>query len=359
MIIIDRRSWLERAVQRRESRAFGWPGRLAGALADRAAARRVARRAAPTDRAFVVSIGNLRVGGTGKTPVALQLAQDLARRGLTGAVLTRGYGSEAAGPLRVDADDIRAGDEARLLAARLAGCNWPVVQARRRDRGLVWIRQQFPDLDMVLLEDGYQTGGVGRHVDVLILDVWEQTQSRVFPRTGCVLPLGPYRETARGADRADVWLLESASLPPSTDGDDPVVTGFQRRLRLEAQSAGTVDPAGAVHALICGLARPNSFEEGCVGLVNGRIALSVRHGDHCRYHAGLVEHALAAGRRHGVEHWITTAKDWVKLAPLWPRDVPISTAELDVFWTGKRTLPDIVEERLSDWRFRTTAASRR
>ena len=87
-------------------------------------ARRVAARAAPPEDVFVVSVGNIALGGTGKTPVTLALARDLDRRGRRGAILTRGFGSRLKGPLPVDAGNGLAGDEARLMAAGLLLRRW-------------------------------------------------------------------------------------------------------------------------------------------------------------------------------------------------------------------------------------------
>ena len=134
MEILDLRPWPERRLSGGPAPS-GDPGplaRLAGQLADRLTARRVAARRPPTADSLVVSVGNLRVGGTGKTPVTVALATDLAARGITGAIVTRGYGAAAAGPLVVAPDDPRAADEARLMARALTGRPWSVIQARRR-----------------------------------------------------------------------------------------------------------------------------------------------------------------------------------------------------------------------------------
>ncbi len=112
--------------------AARWTARLAdGFIARRVAALRLVEPG-PT----IISIGNLALGGTGKTPVVAALADELAVAGWKGAVLTRGFGSSLAGPLTVAADNVLAGDEARLMAAALAARDWPVIQARRRALGL-------------------------------------------------------------------------------------------------------------------------------------------------------------------------------------------------------------------------------
>jgi len=325
--------------------------RLAGRLANFVATSRAARRQAPPSGVLVVSVGNLRVGGTGKTPVVGALAEELASRGIPGAIITRGYGAVAAGPLVVRPEDIRAADESRLLARQIGPVGWTVIQARRRDRGLAFALDVSPPPRVILLEDGYQTARLGRHVDVLILDAWDECDGMIQPVAGPVLPFGPYRETAAAAARADVWLLEAANLAGDSTaglGHGIAVAGFVRRLRLADLEGATPPASAAVHGLVAGLARPERFEAGCTDLLPRPPALAVRCRDHCRYDPALMRRILAAGARCGVTAWVTTEKDWVKLQDVWPLSAPIQVVELTVTWTGRKTLPDLVEERLKN-----------
>ncbi len=347
MEILDLRSHLERRVG-----SYGasdapphLPARLAGRIADWMAARRAARRQVPVDGPLVVSIGNLRVGGTGKTPVTMALASDLAERNIAGVILTRGYGSTTSGPLVIEADDPRGADEARLMAGTLAAKPWSVVQSRRREYGLVAALSVEPTPRVLIVEDGFQTGAVGRHFDVLILDAWTRQGDTIRPRTGPVLPFGPYRETARGADRAQVWLLETGDPGPSPEGG-PAVTGFARRLEIRPARDGVEEPGAATYGLLGGLARPEGFEAACTEALATPPVLAVRCRDHSPYDRKLLDRILAAGGTCGVNTWITTGKDWIKLADFWPADVPVLLADLSLDWTGRETLPDLVEERL-------------
>lgn len=348
MRIVDLRPapqrWLT-ARWHRESADGALLARLGARLTDRLVAARVSRRADPPAGVLVVSVGNLRIGGTGKTPVVARLACDLAAAGLRGCVLTRGYGGAAPGPFVVttgDDSDAAAGDEARLLAAALAPVGWSVIQARRRAAGLDLALAQAPRPAVVLLEDGHQTASVGRHCDVLILDRWttpargDGRPAGIRARTGAVLPWGPYRESARGAARADVWLVEAPD-PPAPGPEGPPVCGFTRDVAIPLADV----PAGAV-GLVSGLARPAGFEAMCTRVLGRPPHLSVRCADHCRYDAGLLERVLAAGRSEGVAGWITTEKDWVKLRRRWPASLPLAVARLTVAWTGTPTLPEVI-----------------
>ena len=146
MKIVDLRPPLERwAQQAGRGEPTAHPGawsRLWGGIVGR----RIAGRAAPAASPFILAIGNLSLGGSGKTPVTGKLALDLARGGLKAGVLTRGYRSRRKGPVRVDPACDECGDEARLLARMLAVAGVPVVQAADRAAGLDYLTAEFPEL---------------------------------------------------------------------------------------------------------------------------------------------------------------------------------------------------------------------
>lgn len=310
-------------------------------LADAWQARRAAGRPAPAGAALVVSVGNLALGGTGKTPVTAQLARDLAAGGLRGAVLTRGYGSRLRGPCPVAAATPGAGDEARLLAGLLEPVGWPVVQARRRAEGIAWLTANAPGLDVLLVEDGHQTAGVGRHLDILIVAaVPDAAATTLRPLAGRVAPFGPWRESAAGAARAAVWLVEAEhALPDGPAGT--TVASFRREYRLD----GGPLPGGAV-ALLSGIARPETFEAAAGRLLAGEPALVIRCRDHEPYGDALlarIDGLLEAARIATV---VTTAKDRVKLAATWGGRPSLRVLEMQVRWTGTAALPELVRERL-------------
>ncbi|HPF71886.1 MAG TPA: tetraacyldisaccharide 4'-kinase [Candidatus Krumholzibacteria bacterium] len=347
MTILDLRPWYVRAWSRRQPGAEPPRGiaAWATALADRAIARRVAARPAPPPGLGVVSVGNLALGGTGKTPVAIALAQGLAAAGWSGAVLTRGYGSRQPGPLTVAPDDPQAADEARLMAAALAGTGWFVLQARRRAAGLDHLAGRLPRGSVILLEDGHQTAGVGRHLDVVILDAWRESPGLVAC-TGPVAPFGSWRESAAGAARAAVWLVESPAPPVAPTGGPAAVVGFVRTVRLADPSGHACRPAGPWAAL-SGIAHPVRFETGAAGIIGAAPTLAVRCADHEPYAPARLARITAAIRASGAALTVTTEKDWVKLQGRWPADLPVAVARLDVAWTGGQALPALVGERLA------------
>lgn len=326
----------------------GWTGGLMARFMDRRDRNRPAWR---DQRPFLLSVGNLALGGTGKTPVVGALARDLADRGLSGGILTRGYGSDLRGPLVVDASDSRAGDEARWHASQTAGSGWIVVQARSRPRGLRFLLEKRPDLDIVLLEDAHQTAGLARHLDLLILDRWA---SRVVDghrvlqaRTGSLFPLGPYRESARGARRAGIFLVETAdSVPALSETGKPVAT-FRRQMTMRT-IGGAPDPASdsTPWAALSGIAHPEAFERAAEGVLGLGPVVAIRCSDHKRFTPALVERIRREMHAAGAVRLVTTAKDWVKLEELWPPDERCLVADLRIEWGQGNALPDLVEERV-------------
>ena len=327
------------------------PGRLAGRIADDLMVRRIGGRTKAQQGPLVVSVGNLALGGTGKTPVVTTLAAELADGGRTGAILTRGFGSPLAGPLIVEPENLLAGDEARMMAGALTGSGWTVVQARRRHRGLDFLLAKDPGLDIVIVEDGHQTARVGRDLDIVILDAWllvsDAGVNHVRPLTGPVFPFGPWRESAAGAFRAGIWLLETEEVDlPGGAGGQEVVT-FQRRLTLRGPGGETApDLSGKRPAVLSGIARPEAFESSLGRVMENEPILAVRCGDHARYAPRLVAEISGAVRGAGADFLVTTAKDWVKLEPFWGDAVPVLVADLQISWGSGKTLSAMVEERL-------------
>jgi tetraacyldisaccharide 4'-kinase len=313
-------------------------------------ARSVEKRQPPAEGPLVVSVGNLALGGTGKTPVIMALARDLAGSGKRGCILTRGFRSPLAGPLAVSPDNELAGDEARLMAGQLALHGWPVIQSRDRSRGLPFIRENLGSLDFILLEDGHQTRGVGRHLDILILDRWtEQTGFDVpclQPETGPVFPLGPYRESRTGAQRAQILLVESTAELPDRGCHGQQTATFSRRPVL--RPVGSVSEEYKLaepHAVVSGIARPTAFESSLAALVGFPATLAIRLRDHQEYSPRLARRICSAMDDHEARTLVTTAKDWVKLKPFWPGQHPVTVVDLDLEWGHRNALPQLVEER--------------
>jgi tetraacyldisaccharide 4'-kinase len=286
----------------------------------------------------VVAIGNLTVGGTGKTPVTGFLAEALRARGFDVAVLSRGYGRTAAEPRlvsdgrRLVAGAAEAGDEPLLLARDHPG----VAVAVSGDRVAAARLLPAPrGPRIVLLDDAFQHRGLHRDANLLLVDAESPFGN------GRILPLGPLREPPEGVRRADLILLTrgDGSIPPSLrrllERHHPTVPVFHIALRprLVRGPDGDLAPlavvAGRPVFAFSGIARPERFEED-LRSTGARIAGTHRFRDHHPFSDADLAEIAAEALRSGAEHLVTTEKDRVRLPALPASSPPLSSLVLGV-----------------------------
>ncbi len=174
----------------------------------------------------VIMVGNITVGGTGKTPLVCWLAQFLRECGHAPGIISRGYMSNAGGgaclPRQVqpDCDPRTVGDEPLLLARR-AGC--PVWVGTRRTEVARALLAAHPDCSVILSDDGLQHYALARDVEIAVID-----GERGFGN-GMLLPAGPLREPPRRLERTDAIVTNGAALFPHEELP-PAVPIFEMRL---------------------------------------------------------------------------------------------------------------------------------
>ena len=155
----------------------------------------------------VLVVGNITAGGSGKTPLVLYLAQELARHGWQPGLISRGYGGSATGVEAVSpqSDAARVGDEPLLLARR-SGC--PVYVGRDRVAAAQALLAAHPECNLLIADDGLQHLRLARDVEVVVMD--ERGLGNGWP-----LPAGPLRECPARLATAEALVLNgAASLPP-------------------------------------------------------------------------------------------------------------------------------------------------
>jgi tetraacyldisaccharide 4'-kinase len=319
---------------------LGWVTGTAAALR-RAAHRRgvLGSRRLP---APVVSVGNLSVGGTGKTPLVAFLAAAARDAGFRVAILSRGYGGSSTLPVllvsdgeRVVADAAAAGDEPVLLARALPGV--VVAVGPRRDVvGAEVCRRFAPQL--VLLDDGFQHLRLARDLDVACV--------RASDLASRPLPAGRLREFPGALAAADVAVL---SAEPAVDADaaaerhavaqlaalvgvERVVVARRRPLGFfGADGAATAPPARPF--LFAGIARPGRFEAD-VRHAAGEPVGTRFFRDHHRFTADELRAVAAAARAADADALVTTEKDLVRLDAAGERaglgPLPLRTLRLSV-----------------------------
>jgi len=273
----------------------------------------------------VVSIGNLSVGGAGKTPFTIALARLLTARGISVDVLSRGYGRNSAKTARVEPNGAAAdfGDEP-LLIARAAGV--PVYVAGERYQAGLLAESDHHDGGVPaihLLDDGFQHRQLHRDVDLLLLDRADLRDS--------LLPAGNLREPLHAAARADVLVI-----PADDPGLEADLRGRGLRCPIwRVRRQMDIPPMPGPVMAFCGIARPAQFFSG-LEAAGVRIASRKAFPDHYDYTqhvaAWLVAQARAAQAAQAAA-MLTTEKDLVRLGDLgrsFPADLPLLTARLTV-----------------------------
>ncbi|MEO7501117.1 MAG: tetraacyldisaccharide 4'-kinase [Gemmatimonadaceae bacterium] len=259
----------------------------------------------------VVSVGNLSVGGTGKTPFAAWLAAELAKRGAEPAVVLRGYG----------------GDEARVHA-RL-NPEIPVVIEPQRAEGIR--RAAANGATVAVLDDAFQHRAAGRAVDVVLISA---EQWRATPR---LLPAGPWREPFRALRRASIAVITRKTADDATVGElaktirdaapqlpQAVVHFTLDELRLASGTAASnVSPLAELArksvVAIAGIADADAFFRQ-IAEAGGQVEPHP-FPDHHRYTTGDIADIVLRPRGDDIV-FVCTLKDAVKLGVLWPATAP-------------------------------------
>ena len=256
-----------------------------------------AKRAVPyRPKAKVVCVGNLTAGGSGKTPIAMTIAQALDARGWRPVFLSRGYGGRASGPLLIEpaTNATEVGDEP-LLLARVA----PVIVARDRAAGARLADEMH--FDVIVMDDGHQNFSVAKDLAIVVVD------AQAGFGNGHILPAGPLREpVAQGLARADAVVLAGDGNPALSGFSGPIL-----RARLVTGSAAFL--AGKPVVAFAGIGRPEKFFQSLRAL-GAEIAEAHAYADHHVYTETEISRLKAnAHARRAV--LVTTEKDFVRLSP--------------------------------------------
>jgi tetraacyldisaccharide 4'-kinase len=267
-------------------------------------ARRIAKGRPVDPGVPVICVGNLTLGGTGKTPVV----REIARR-LGAAVLSRGYGGSEPGPLRVDAgqhSSAEVGDEPLMLARDLA-----VWVSRDRAAGAVAAAQGGARI--IVMDDGHQNPSVKKTLSLIVVD--GETREEEWPfGAGGVFPSGPMREPLKaGLARADAVIL---LLPADLAEPDPELAGLFSPLPvLIAHLVPAASPLSGPQVGFAGVGKPWKVERawqaaGC------DLADFWPFPDHHAYDEAILQR-LADRAAQFDARLVTTEKDWARLPAQW------------------------------------------
>lgn len=287
----------------------------------------------------VISVGNLSMGGTGKTPMVERIVALLREQGHDPAIAMRGYRSKASG----------LSDEAELYKARFD--DLPIVAQPKRLEGLfdLFNTTRGEAVDCIVLDDGFQHRRIARQLDLVLIDATQD------PFADAVFPAGRLREPTANLGRATHVAITHAELV-----SEPVVRSLADRVVVEAGLAGcavsahewtgltvvhrgseTVEPVAFLASkrvvAACAIGQPAGFLAG-LERAHADVVESVVLPDHDPFSRASVEHIcrVASEASSRVEAIVVTGKDWTKLEdrPVdWPCPVVVPTLEL-VFGAG-------------------------
>ena len=291
-----------------------------------ATARRIAR-AVPIDPGVpVISIGNLTVGGSGKTPVAREVLRLLRQSGIDAHALSRGYGGRLEGPVRVDlaahsAQDV--GDEPLMLAL-----DSPVWIARDRVAGARTAVDA--GAKALVLDDAHQNPALKKTLSLIVVD--GETRDEEWPfGDGSVFPSGPMREPLKaGLSRADaVVILLPADAP---DADPELVATFGALPVFIARLLPAAPPPPGPLLGFAGIAKPWKVER-ALKAAGADLVDFAPFPDHVAFREQDLRFLADRADQFGAR-LITTEKDWSRLSPAWRARV--------VSWPVKATFDDEV-----------------
>jgi tetraacyldisaccharide 4'-kinase len=274
----------------------------------------------------VVGVGNIVLGGTGKTPLVIWLAKKNLEKGLKVGVVFRGYAGEARGTLMVsDGKNIMsspyvAGDEAYLVSKKIPDAI--VIVDRIKERAIEFLQDKY-ECDMVILDDSFQYWSIEKDMDIVTIDAINPWGS------GYIFPRGFLREPKESLLRANMVVISRFDLIESKD-----LTGLIKEIKAINPNVKVMLMKYAPKKLVdmslykdyninilkgkrvfafCGIGNPDSFFLTCKNLgIN--IVSSVTFPDHIRYDQEDLLELFNRAKRFNVDAFLTTEKDIVKFS---------------------------------------------
>ncbi|MEJ2428929.1 MAG: tetraacyldisaccharide 4'-kinase [Deltaproteobacteria bacterium] len=289
----------------------------------------------------VISVGNLTMGGTGKTPMVVWLASLFSKEGYRVGIVSRGYGGVESSRVIVvsDGENIRAeqgisGDEPLMLARRLQGT--PVLCSSKKAEAAKAAIEKFK-CNALILDDGFQHRYLARDLDIVMLD------SRNPFGSGKLFPRGTLREKGAALARAQVLVLTRFDQSEDAEKnchdlrrqwpDKAVVTAAHRPVRIFSAVDHGERPLTSLTELrlaaFAGIARPNDFFQSVQNL-GARLVYTAAFPDHYPLTSELLASLVREASKVSPELWLTTEKDWVRLPQVLPQDMELWVLAMEI-----------------------------
>ncbi len=288
----------------------------------------------------VVSVGNLTLGGTGKTPIVCELLRWAVENHLSPAVISRGYKGEfetKIARVKPGANPAEYGDEPTMMANLFSGV--PIYVGNKRMAVTRELLNAHPDVRLIFADDAFQHRQLHRDIDIVIIDCTEPLKNY------SVIPAGRGRENIKSLRRASCIILNKVNLVSPEqkqnviefideilDGrSTPVIESeyhVRRLIRLDDERAEELHEFEPV-TLVSGIGNPAAFE--ALVAKNLDVKKHFKFRDHHRYTRGEFEKILSESRDRKVKRVVTTEKDAVKLREFLKRD----RQDGDFFWKSE------------------------
>ncbi len=323
--------------------------------------------------AVVISLGNITVGGTGKTPTAERLARMICNMGHKVAILNRGYRAKWQGSVGVvsDGDKIymtanEAGDEAYLLAKNLPGVS-VIIGSDRSKTGAYAIENL--DVEVLILDDGYQHWKLHRDLDIVLIDAAANSFGNNY-----ILPRGMLRETLPHLDRADVCLL--TKVDQAEEGNCEAICETIRKYNDKAAIVQSIhrsvcflevadwyksipdreipleEVQGQRIIAFSAIGNPKSFEQS-IADHGAEIVDAIRFHDHHEYTMTEMQDILDKALKQDVYALVTTEKDAVKIPAEFihsKRGLPVYILKMELnFLASEETILQAIEEKMKKY----------
>ncbi len=302
-------------------------------------------------KAKVISVGNITLGGTGKTPLVIYLVQKLKERKLKASILTRGYKRKKRGLTELTEENKKriswteVGDEPYLLSSRL--CNVPVVVSNDRVASGVCAEEKY-QAGVLILDDGFQHWKLSRDLDIVVIDSINPFGNlRLFPA-------GILREPLSSLKRADIFVLTKADQVPNKQNlirvlraynqDAPIIESVYKINSLARwvyhPARGKYEPVrieekhleGRKALAFSGIGNPISFEKS-LKLLKVEILKHHKFPDHFFYQRKDILNLEKEAFRLGADFMITTEKDSVRIPMISELKMQIHISKIDLVIT--------------------------
>jgi tetraacyldisaccharide 4'-kinase len=302
-------------------------------------------------KAKVISIGNITLGGTGKTPLVIYLVQRLKEKNLKIAILTRGYKRKNKGLAEMVMENenrtpwTEVGDEPYLLASRLN--HVPVVVYKNRGASGVYAEKKYKS-EVLILDDGFQHWKLSRNLNIVVIDSMNPFgNSKLFPA-------GILREPLSSLKRADILVLNKADQVSNKQNlirvlrtynqDAPIIESVYKidsierlhdNLQADRRPSGQVEEShlkGKKTLAFSGIGNPISFEKS-LKLLKVEVLKHRGFPDHFFYQRKDILNLEREALRLGADFMITTEKDSVRIPMISELRIPIYVFKIDLVIT--------------------------